>query len=198
MRTNEMQSVNNQKVNKKDAKAAVLAALSNEVTLSKFCKVVMNRDIVPVETYKNLLAAFNLSEDFEIGFNWFVENCPKNNNGDFCKWVKVNGKSVFASEIDEENRETEKGAVYTLLPYNVKKANYSVFLQMFGDVVKEVERKKKEALKARKEAEKAERAAKKEASNEKKAEKAKEKAAKILSGFSAEELAEILQNVKAA
>ena len=196
---NNTKSVNEVKVSKVEARNSVLAALSNEVTLSKFCKVINDRNIVPAEVYNKLLSAYNLSEDFEISFKWFVENCPKNAEGSFCKWTKVNEKTVFQSDNASENRVTEKGVVYTLVPYNVRKANYSVFLQMFGDVVAEVVRKKREALKLQKAAEKAEREKAAAERNAEKARKAaeksesnKEKVKRLLSSFSEEEISEIL------
>ena len=128
------------KPNKKEAKEAILLELSKDVSLNGFCKLIAKIKEESPAKYKELMLAHNLGENFEITFEWFKENCPKDENEKFAKWRKVNDTTVLANENPQYNRVTAKGVRYTLVPYNISKANYKVFLDMFSDVVSEVNR----------------------------------------------------------
>ena len=146
------------KVSKTEAKNAILAKLSNEVSLNKFCKLMQELKEVEKEAYKNLLLAYNLSESFEFSFDWFKANTP-NIHGKFAYWKKVNEKTP-ENKNGKFNRTTKNGVLYTLIEYNVQKANYGVFLQMFSNTVKEVNRINREKAEAQKAEAKAEAKAK--------------------------------------
>ena len=137
-----------QTVSKTEAKNAILAKLANEVSLNKFCKLMQELQQTEVQTYKNLLFAYNLSENFEFSFDWFKANTP-NIKGKFAYWKKTSEK-LPENENKDYNRTTKNGVTYTLVEYNVQKANYGVFLQMFSNTVKEMNRINKEKAEAQK------------------------------------------------
>lgn len=145
-------------VSKTEAKNAILAKLSNEVSLNKFCKLMQELKEVEKEAYKNLLLAYNLSESFEFRFDWFKENTPQI-NGKFAYWKKVNEKTP-ENKNGKFNRTAKNGVLYTLVEYDVQKANYGVFLRMFSNTVKEVYRINREKAEAQKAEAKAEAKAK--------------------------------------
>lgn len=142
---NNTTSVNMNVISKRDAKAKVLALLSKEVSLTGFVKLMQQVKEADLQAYKDLLFAHNLSETFEFSFDWFKENTPTI-NGKFAYWKKVTDNQP-ANESAEFNRINQKsGTMYTLVEYNVYKANYSVFLNMFSNTVNEINRRKRAEL----------------------------------------------------
>lgn len=139
---------NVQVLSKSEAKNAILLKLSKEVSLNKFCKLMQELKATSPVEYKNLLLAYNLSEAFEFTFDWFKENTPQI-NGKFAYWKKVSEK-LPANENKDYNRTTKNGVQYTLVEYNVYKAEYKVFLQMFANTVNEINRLKREKLEVEK------------------------------------------------
>ena len=137
-----------QTVSRTESKNAILAKLANEVSLNKFCKLMQELKTTASVEYKNLLLAYNLSETFEFSFDWFKANTP-NINGKFAYWKKTSEK-LPANENKDYNRTTKNGVIYTLVEYNVQKANYGVFLQMFSNTVKEINRINREKAEAQK------------------------------------------------
>ena len=176
-----------QTVSKTEAKNAILAKLANEVSLNKFCKLMQELKQTEAQTYKNLLLAYNLSENFEFSFDWFKANTP-NINGKFAYWKKTSEK-LPANENKDYNRITKNGVTYTLVEYNVQKANYGVFLQMFSNTVKEINRINREKA----EAQKAE--AKTEAKTEAKAKQSKKAKLKAIAQMSDSEKLEYLNKL---
>lgn len=149
-----------------------------QISVSKFFKLFNEfRKDFP-QRYSNYVTAHNLNLNETYDFSWFASNCPKDENGNFAKWVKVSEK-VVKNENDNFNRTTEKGVIYTLKAFDTSKANYEQFLPIFLSVVSELKRIEREKAKAQREKEKAEKA-------KEKAKAAKEKALKAANEIFAE------------
>ena len=142
-----------------------------EISVSKFFKLFNEFRIEFPQRYSNYVSAHNLNLNKVYDFKWFVSNCPKDENGNFAKWVKVSEK-VVKSDNDDFNRTTEKGIIYTLVAFNTSKASYEQFLPIFLSVVSEMKRIEREKAKAEREKEKAEKAKEKEKAAKEKALKA--------------------------
>lgn len=132
-----------------------------EISVSKFFRLLHQWKADNVEEYKAFISAYNLNLGIDYTFDWFASNCPKDENGNFAKWTKVSEK-VCANENEAYNRKSDKGVIYTLVAYTTLRADYIQFMQMFLDVVHEINRKQREADKAKREAKKAKEKAEKE------------------------------------
>ena len=143
---------------------------AEQISVSKFFKLFNDFKEKHPERYSNYISAHNLNLNMVYDFVWFSTNCPKDENGNFAKWVKVSEK-VAKNENEKFNRTTDKGVTYTLIAFDTSKANYEQFLPIFLSVDSEIKRIKREKEKAEKEKAKAEK-------EKAKAEKAKEKALK--------------------
>lgn len=142
-----------------------------QISVSKFFKLFNEfRKDFP-QRYSNYVTAHNLNLNETYDFSWFSANCPKDENGNFAKWVKVSEK-VAKNENDNFNRTTEKGIIYTLKAFNTSKANYEQFLPIFLSVVSELKRIEREKAKAQREKEKAEKEREKQKAAKEKALKA--------------------------
>lgn len=131
-----------------------------QISVSKFFRLFQSFKKDSPQQYADFCSAYNLNLNDDYSFDWFVANCPKDENGTFAKWTKVSDK-VKANENEAFNRKTDKGLVYTLVAYVSLKADYMQFMQMFLNVVNEVKRVQREKLleerKAEREKAKAER-----------------------------------------
>ena len=88
-----------------------------EISISKFFRLFQSFKADSPKHYIEFCNAYGLSVETEYSFEWFVTNCPKDENGKFAKWVKVN-ENHKANEKSEFNRTTEKGVQYTLVAYS--------------------------------------------------------------------------------
>lgn len=151
-----------------------------QISVSKFFRLLQSYKVESPLQYADFCSAYNLNLNENYSFDWFVANCPKDENGIFAKWTKVSEK-VLANKNEAYNRKTEKGIVYTLVPYVSLKADYMQFMQMFLNVVAEVKRIEREKLAAERKAEKEKAKAEREkAQNEKALKAASEVYAEIL------------------
>lgn len=125
-----------------------------EISISKFFRLFQTFKTDNPIQYSEFCTAYGLSVEIDYSFEWFVANCPKDGNGKFAKWVKVN-ENHKANEKAEFNRTTEKGVQYTLVPYVCLRANYEQFMLMFLGVVSEIKRLKREKEAAKRKEEKA-------------------------------------------
>lgn len=142
-----------------------------QISVSKFFKLFNEfREDFP-QRYSNYVTAHNLNLNETYDFSWFSANCPKDENGNFAKWVKVSEK-VAKNENETFNRITEKGVIYTLKAFDTSKANYEQFLPIFLSVVSELKRIEREKAKAQREKEKAKKEKERMKANEEKALKA--------------------------
>ena len=133
-----------------------------EISISKFFRLFQSFKADSPKHYTEFCTAYGLSIETDYSFEWFVANCPKDENGKFAKWVKVN-ENHKANEKAEFNRMTEKGVQYTLVAYVCLRANYEQFMQMFLGVISEIKRLKREAEAEKRKAEKAQKEAEKAA-----------------------------------
>lgn len=124
-----------------------------QISVSKFFRLLQSWKTEDINGYNNFISAYNLNLNENYSFEWFVANCPKDENGVFAKWVKVSEK-VAANKNESYNRKTEKGVIYTLVPYVSLKADYMQFMQMFLNVVNETKRLQREKAAAERKAEK--------------------------------------------
>ena len=134
-----------------------------QISVSKFFRLLQAWKAESTNAYNDFISAYNLNLNENYSFEWFVANCPKTEDNSFAHWVKVNEK-VVANKNEKYNRKTEKGVVYTLVPYITLKADYMQFMQMFLHVVNEIKRLQREKVAK----EKAEAKAKAKAEAEKK------------------------------
>lgn len=141
---------------KKDTKQTFVSYIvsKEQISVSKFFRLLQNWKSEDVNGYNDFCTAYNLNQNEIYSFDWFVANCPKDENGNFAKWVKVSEK-VVANKDESYNRKTEKGVIYTLVAYQSLKADYLQFMQMFLNVVSNVKRLQREKVAAEKAAEKA-------------------------------------------
>lgn len=139
-----------------------------QISVSKFFKLFNEfKNEYPLR-YSNYVTAHNLNMNTVYDFSWFASNCPKDENGNFAKWVKVSEK-VAKNENDNFNRTSEKGVIYTLKAFDTSKANYEQFLPIFLSVVSELKRIEREKAKAERMKEKAEKEKERMKANEEKA-----------------------------
>ena len=125
-----------------------------QISVSKFFRLLQAWRKESTNAYNDFISAYNLNLNEDYTFEWFVANCPKTEDNSFARWVKVNEK-VVANKNDMYNRKTEKGVVYTLVPYTTLKADYMQFMQMFLNVVNEIKRLQREKIAKEKAEEKA-------------------------------------------
>lgn len=139
---------------KKDTKQSFTSYIvsKEQISVSKFFRLLQSFKVDSPLQYADFCSAYNLNLNETYSFDWFVANCPKDENGTFAKWTKVNDK-VVANKNEAYNRKTEKGIVYTLVPYVSMKADYMQFMNMFLNVVNEVKRIEREKLSAERKAE---------------------------------------------
>lgn len=161
---------------RKETKANFVSFIvsKEEISISKFFRLLNEWKAEQPLQYSEYISAHKLNLQTDYTFDWFKTNCPTNEKGLFSKWTKVS-ESVLANKKEEYNRVTEKGVIYTLIPFNTSKANYEQFLNVFISVVTEINRieREKKAKERKKERESKQR--EKEAKLEKKlTEKAKD------------------------
>lgn len=147
---------------------------SEEISVSKFFKLFNEFKTKFPLRYANYISTHKLNLETNYDYLWFKENCPKIKVGEnemFAKWVKVTEK-VTANKNESYNRKTEKGVIYTLVPFQVMKANYEQFLTMFKFVVSDLQRIERERLSAERKAEREKKQAEKEKKQAEKALKA--------------------------
>ena len=142
-----------------------------QISVSKFFRLLQSFKADSPLQYSDFCTAYNLNQNETYSFDWFVSNCPKDENGTFAKWTKVSEK-VQANKNEAYNRTTEKGVVYTLVPYISLKADYMQFMNMFLGVVSDLKRKERERLSAERKAEREKAKAEKEKKQAEKALKA--------------------------
>lgn len=149
---------------KKETKQTFVSYIvsKEEISVSKFFRLLNNWKTDDKNGYTDFCTAYNLAVNETYDFNWFIANCPKDENGNFAKWTKVSDK-VAANKDNAFNRVTEKGVIYTIVAYVSLKADYLQFMQMFLNVVANVKRLQREKVAAENKAKKE--AAKKEAEN---------------------------------
>lgn len=157
-----VESTSNVQPTKKETKQTFVSYIvsKEEISVSKFFRLLNNWKTDDKNGYTDFCTAYNLAVNETYDFNWFIANCPKDENGNFAKWTKVSEK-VSANKDDAFNRVTEKGTIYTLVAYVSLKADYLQFMQMFLNVVANVKRLQREKVAAENKAKKE--AAKKEA-----------------------------------
>lgn len=137
---------------------------NEEISVSKFFKLFNEFKIKFPLRYANYISTHKLNLETTYDYIWFKENCPKIKIGEnemFAKWVKVTEK-VSANENESYNRKTEKGVMYTLVPFQVLRANYEQFLTMFKFVISDLQRIERERRSAERKAEKDAKQAEKE------------------------------------
>lgn len=155
---------------KKDTKQTFTSYIvsKEQISVSKFFRLLQSFKADSPLQYADFCTAYNLNMNETYSFDWFVANCPKDENGTFAHWKKVS-EAVKANKNEAYNRTTEKGVVYTLVPYVSLKADYMQFMNMFLGVVSDLKRKERERLAAERKAEREKAKAEKE---KKQAEKA--------------------------
>ena len=121
-----------------------------EISISKFFRLFASFKSDNESQYKEFISAYKLNLNETYDFNWFMTNCPKDENGNFAQWKKVSEKFP-KSEKSEFNRKTAKGVEYTLVAYNTMKADYTQFISVFMNVVHEIKRIQSEKAAAEKE-----------------------------------------------
>ena len=109
-----------------------------EISINKFFKLLNAFKAEDINGYNEYLSARKMDSSLDYSFEWFKDNCPKM-EGNFAKWVKVNGKNP-KNENEDYNRVTENGIEYTLKPYNCFRANWEQYEQILNDVVKDLAR----------------------------------------------------------
>lgn len=158
------ENANEKQPTRKETRGAFLQFIVSreEIGLNKFFKLFAAFKAENPAGYGEFLAARNLDFSQDYDFAWFAKNCPaveENGKKEFARWRKVTDKQP-ASANPAYNRTTEKGVIYTLVPYHCTRANWEQYDSMFNDVLREIARVKREKERARKEKEKAETAAK--------------------------------------
>lgn len=140
---------------KKETKLDFISFIQSEekISVSKFFKLFESFKAKHPMRYSNYCAAHGLNLNENYNYSWFETNCPRNENNLFSKWVKVSEK-VAANKKAEFNRITEKGIVYTLVPFDTSKASYEQFLPIFLSVVSNMKRIERERIKAENDAKK--------------------------------------------
>lgn len=158
------ENANNVLPTKKQTKETFISYICSkeEISISKFFRLFQTFKTDNPIQYSEFCTAYGLSIETDYSFEWFVTNCPKDENGKFAKWVKVN-ENHKANEKAEFNRMTEKGVQYTLIAYVCLRANYEQFMQMFLGVISEIKRLKRESEAEKRKAEKAQKEAEKAA-----------------------------------
>lgn len=137
------------KPTRKDTKNRFIAFVVNkeEIGLNKFFKLFEAFKKEDLDGFKDYLFARNMDTKVDYSFKWFKENCPfvldEQGNKQFAKWTKVTEKHPL-NENEAYNRITEKGACYTLIPYNCYKANWEQYEQMLNHVIANIKRLKRE------------------------------------------------------
>lgn len=141
---------------RKETKATFISYICSkeEISISKFFRLFQSFKGENPLHYSEFCNAHGLNVSENYSFEWFVVNCPKDENGKFARWTKVN-ENHKANEKAEFNRTTEKGVQYTLIPYVCLRANYEQFMQMFLGVISEIKRLKREKEAAKRKEEKA-------------------------------------------
>lgn len=151
-----VESTANVQPTKKETKQTFISYIvsKEEISVSKFFRLLNNWKTDDKNGYNDFCTAYNLAVNETYDFNWFVANCPKDENGNFAKWIKVSEK-VKANENEKFNRKTEKGVIYTLVAYQSLKADYMQFMTMFLGVISNIKRLEREKAAAKRAAEKA-------------------------------------------
>lgn len=130
---------------KKEVNSDFMSFVQSEeqISVSKFFKLFNEFKVKHPQRYSNYCSVHKLNLNETYDFIWFKEHCPINESGLCSKWVKVSEK-VSANKNETYNRKTEKGVLYTLVPFDMSKASYEQFLPIFISVVSDVKRIERE------------------------------------------------------